>query len=62
MMSTINGGHYQPRIPPVRAASADGYEVGHKVWERRNMNLIAGQVEVRTVSVKDAACYILYAR
>ena len=26
-MSTIDGGHYQPRIPPVRAAAADGYDV-----------------------------------
>ena len=25
MMSTIDGGHYQPQIPSVRAASADGY-------------------------------------
>ncbi|PVA10837.1 hypothetical protein DC366_08235 [Pelagivirga sediminicola] len=26
MMSTIDGGHYQPQIPSVRAASADGYD------------------------------------
>lgn len=33
-MSTIDGGHYQPRIPPVRAAAADGYlplaVIGHE--------------------------------
>ncbi|SHF86032.1 hypothetical protein SAMN05444339_1175 [Loktanella atrilutea] len=25
-MSTIRGGHYQPRFPPVRAATADRYD------------------------------------
>ena len=33
MMSTIDGGHYQPQIPSVRAASADGYHEGELGFE-----------------------------
>ena len=48
-MSTIDGGHYQPRIPSVRAATTDGYHPSRPEQYRRQRER-AGQRRPSPVS------------